>query len=97
MERPDLEAATEDIKGVVGRAGGMEAAYMMSLGTRSPTPHVSPFWVSGWVDLLVLHRDCTALTTVADGRSILREGDMVGCEGSKPGILTPLGLGAGVC
>lgn len=86
-DRPDLEAATGYIKGVEGRAGGIEAAYMMSLGPQPPTPHVSPSWVSGLVDLLVLHGDCTALTTVAEGRSILWKGDMVGgdmvgCQGN---------------
>lgn len=81
MERPDLEAAAGDTKGVEGRAGGFEAAYTMPLGPRSPAPHVSLSWGSGQADLLVLHRDCTALTTVAEGRSILWEGERVGGEG----------------
>lgn len=54
----------------------------MPLGPRSPTPDVSLSWVSGRVDLLVLHPDFTVLTTVAEGRSILQKGDMVGCEGN---------------
>lgn len=42
------------------------------------------------LETAVLHLACTALTTVAEGMSILWEEEMVGCEGnlwlSSPGI-----------
>lgn len=34
------------------------------------------------LEAVVLHPDFTVLTTVAEGRSILQKGDMVGCEGN---------------
>lgn len=48
LERPDLEAATGDIKGAERRAEGFEATYMVPLGPRSPIPHVSLSWPLGW-------------------------------------------------
>lgn len=74
LERPDLEAATGTQRVVEGRGWRIESHIHEAFGATVPHTLCVPFWVSG--DLLVLHRDCTALTTVAEGWSILREEDM---------------------